>query len=81
MAIGLALLLSFRFPDNFDRPYAAVSLQDFWRRWHMTLSRWLARRMGRGWRTCCSSPPAALLPRHQPDHQLQRQRPTRHPMI
>ena len=41
MAIGLALLLGFRFPDNFNRPYTAVNLQDFWRRWHMTLSRWL----------------------------------------
>ncbi len=41
MAIGLALLLGFRFPQNFDRPYAAISIQDFWRRWHMTLSRWL----------------------------------------
>jgi alginate O-acetyltransferase complex protein AlgI len=41
MAIGLALLLGFRFPQNFDGPYTAVSLQDFWRRWHMTLSRWL----------------------------------------
>src|SRR4051812_17550649 len=41
MAIGLALLLGFRFPQNFDSPYAAVSLRDFWRRWHMTLSRWL----------------------------------------
>ncbi len=41
MAIGLALLLGFRFPQNFDSPYAAVSVQDFWRRWHMTLSRWL----------------------------------------
>jgi len=41
MAIGLALLLGFRFPQNFDRPYASASLQDFWRRWHMTLSRWL----------------------------------------
>ncbi|ABD13261.1 putative membrane protein involved in D-alanine export [Frankia casuarinae] len=41
IAIGIALLLGFRFPDNFDRPYAAVTLQDFWRRWHMTLSRWL----------------------------------------
>jgi len=41
MAIGLALLLGFRFPDNFDRPYAARSPQEFWRRWHMTLSRWL----------------------------------------
>ncbi|WP_163552425.1 MBOAT family O-acyltransferase [Candidatus Frankia alpina] len=41
IAIGIALLLGFRFPDNFDRPYAARSLQEFWRRWHMTLSRWL----------------------------------------
>ncbi len=41
MAIGLALLLGFTFPDNFNRPYTARSLQDFWRRWHMTLSRWL----------------------------------------
>jgi D-alanyl-lipoteichoic acid acyltransferase DltB (MBOAT superfamily) len=41
MAIGLALLLGFKFPQNFDSPYAAISIQDFWRRWHMTLSRWL----------------------------------------
>ncbi|WP_419912181.1 MBOAT family O-acyltransferase [Candidatus Poriferisodalis sp.] len=41
IAIGVALLLGFRFPQNFDNPYRAVSLQDFWRRWHMTLSRWL----------------------------------------
>ena len=41
IAIGIALLLGFRFPENFDAPYTAVSLQDFWRRWHMTLSRWL----------------------------------------
>lgn len=41
IAIGVALLLGFRFPDNFNCPYAAVTLQDFWRRWHMTLSRWL----------------------------------------
>jgi D-alanyl-lipoteichoic acid acyltransferase DltB (MBOAT superfamily) len=41
MAIGIALLLGFEFPQNFDRPYSAVSIQDFWRRWHMTLSRWL----------------------------------------
>lgn len=41
MAIGLALLLGFHFPPNFDRPYAAVTLSDFWRRWHMSLSRWL----------------------------------------
>lgn len=41
IAIGIALLMGFRFPDNFDRPYQSVSIQDFWRRWHMTLSRWL----------------------------------------
>ena len=41
IAIGCALLLGFRFPNNFDAPYTARSLQDFWRRWHMTLSRWL----------------------------------------
>ena len=41
IAIGLAALLGIRFPINFDRPYGAVSIQDFWRRWHMTLSRWL----------------------------------------
>jgi D-alanyl-lipoteichoic acid acyltransferase DltB (MBOAT superfamily) len=41
MAIGIALLLGFQLPQNFNRPYTALSLQDFWRRWHMTLSRWL----------------------------------------
>jgi D-alanyl-lipoteichoic acid acyltransferase DltB (MBOAT superfamily) len=41
IAIGIAKLLGFRFPQNFDRPYSARSIQDFWRRWHMTLSRWL----------------------------------------
>jgi alginate O-acetyltransferase complex protein AlgI len=41
IAIGCALLLGIRFPPNFDNPYTATSLRDFWRRWHMTLSRWL----------------------------------------
>ena len=41
IAIGIALLLGFQFPQNFRRPYTAISLQDFWRRWHMTLSFWL----------------------------------------
>jgi alginate O-acetyltransferase complex protein AlgI len=41
MAIGLALLLGVRLPNNFLRPYTAVSLVDFWRRWHITLSFWL----------------------------------------
>jgi alginate O-acetyltransferase complex protein AlgI len=40
-AIGTALLFGFRFPDNFNYPYAATSFQEFWRRWHMTLSRFL----------------------------------------
>jgi len=41
IAIGVALLLGIRFPQNFDSPYRSLSLQDFWKRWHMTLSRWL----------------------------------------
>ncbi|HEX4109075.1 MAG TPA: MBOAT family protein [Solirubrobacteraceae bacterium] len=41
IAIGLALLMGYVFPQNFDRPYSAKSLRDFWRRWHMTLSRFL----------------------------------------
>jgi D-alanyl-lipoteichoic acid acyltransferase DltB (MBOAT superfamily) len=41
MALGLALLFGIVLPQNFDIPYRAVSLRDFWRRWHMTLSRFL----------------------------------------
>ena len=41
MAIGGALLFNIRLPVNFDSPYKAVSIQDFWRRWHVTLSRFL----------------------------------------
>lgn len=41
IAIGIALLLGFRFPVNFDNPYRSLSIQDFWRRWHITLSNWL----------------------------------------
>jgi D-alanyl-lipoteichoic acid acyltransferase DltB (MBOAT superfamily) len=41
MAIGLALLLGFVFPQNFRSPYRATGFRDFWRRWHMTLSRFL----------------------------------------
>ncbi|MGI9601047.1 MAG: MBOAT family O-acyltransferase [Acidimicrobiales bacterium] len=40
MAIGLGLMLGFRFPENFDRPYTSESVTEFWRRWHMTLSHW-----------------------------------------
>ncbi|GBC62215.1 MBOAT family protein [Desulfonema ishimotonii] len=41
MAIGLALMLGFHFPDNFNRPYGALGFSDFWRRWHISLSSWL----------------------------------------
>jgi alginate O-acetyltransferase complex protein AlgI len=41
IAIGIANLLGYRFPQNFNQPYRALSIQDFWRRWHMTLSSWL----------------------------------------
>jgi alginate O-acetyltransferase complex protein AlgI len=41
MAVGLALLLGFRFPQNFDSPFKSVNIADFWRRWHMSLSFWL----------------------------------------
>ncbi len=41
MAIGMAQLLGFHFPVNFRRPYLASGITDFWRRWHMSLSRWL----------------------------------------
>ncbi len=60
MAIGLARLFGFELLENFKRPYAAVSITDFWRRWHISLSRWFkdylyiplgGNRKGRG-RTC-----------------------------
>lgn len=41
MAIGAALLFNIRLPINFNSPYKALSIQDFWRRWHITLSNWL----------------------------------------
>jgi alginate O-acetyltransferase complex protein AlgI len=41
IARGLGLWFGFRWPDNFNWPYLATSIQDFWRRWHMTLSRFL----------------------------------------
>lgn len=41
MAIGLARMFSLRFPLNFDSPYKATDISDFWRRWHITLSRFL----------------------------------------
>lgn len=41
IAIGVAMLMGFYLPQNFDSPYKAANPQDFWRRWHMSLSRWL----------------------------------------
>jgi alginate O-acetyltransferase complex protein AlgI len=41
IAIGIANLLGYEFPQNFNYPYRALSVQDFWRRWHMSLSSWL----------------------------------------
>ncbi len=41
MALGIGLMLGLALPENFNAPYAAVDLRDFWRRWHMTLSRFL----------------------------------------
>lgn len=40
MAIGLGRMFGFKFPENFNFPYIATSVTEFWRRWHMTLSRW-----------------------------------------
>jgi alginate O-acetyltransferase complex protein AlgI len=41
MAVGLGLMFGFRFPLNFNSPYQAISITDFWRRWHISLSTWL----------------------------------------
>lgn len=41
MAIGIALLLGFRFPINFDSPYQSATITEFWHRWHISLSTWL----------------------------------------
>jgi D-alanyl-lipoteichoic acid acyltransferase DltB (MBOAT superfamily) len=41
MAIGISLVMNIRLPINFDSPYRALSVRDFWRRWHMTLSRFI----------------------------------------
>ncbi len=41
MAIGLGNIFGFKFPENFNNPYSAKGIYDFWRRWHMTLSGWL----------------------------------------
>lgn len=41
MAIGLAKMIGFKFPENFDNPYVSRSITEFWRRWHMTLGSWM----------------------------------------
>src|SRR3974377_542783 len=40
MAIGIGMFLGFRFPENFNQPYRARNITEFWRRWHITLSSW-----------------------------------------
>jgi alginate O-acetyltransferase complex protein AlgI len=45
VAIGVAALLGYQVPENFDRPYLARNLLEFWRRWHMTLSEWIRTRL------------------------------------
>ena len=69
MAIGLALMLGFVFPKNFDSPYLSQSITEFWRRWHISLSTWLrdylyiplgGNRKG-GWRTHCNLAVVMLL--------------------
>jgi D-alanyl-lipoteichoic acid acyltransferase DltB (MBOAT superfamily) len=60
IAIGCAMLLGYRFPRNFNAPYTATNPQDFWRRWHISLSSWLRDYLyiplggsrGTVWRTC-----------------------------
>ena len=41
MAIGLGKMMGFRFPENFNRPYVSLSVTEFWRRWHISLSNWM----------------------------------------
>jgi alginate O-acetyltransferase complex protein AlgI len=41
MAVGLALMIGFKFPENFNDPYISGSITEFWKRWHMSLSNWL----------------------------------------
>jgi alginate O-acetyltransferase complex protein AlgI len=41
MAIGLGKMIGFRFPENFNNPYTAQSITEFWRRWHITLGNWM----------------------------------------
>jgi alginate O-acetyltransferase complex protein AlgI len=41
MAIGLGRMMGFKFPENFNNPYISQSITEFWRRWHMSLSRWM----------------------------------------
>ena len=40
MAVGLARLLGFKFPENFQMPFSAVTITEYWRRWHITMSNW-----------------------------------------
>ncbi|MBL0050922.1 MAG: hypothetical protein IPP29_05030 [Bacteroidetes bacterium] len=50
MAIGLALMMGFKFPENFDNPYIAQNITEFWRRWHISLGRWMRDYLSFRWR-------------------------------
>ena len=41
MAIGLGKVFGFKLPENFNNPYTATSITDFWRKWHITLGSWM----------------------------------------
>ena len=41
MALGLGMMMGFRFPENFNNPYTATSITDFWRKWHISLGNWM----------------------------------------
>jgi alginate O-acetyltransferase complex protein AlgI len=41
MAIGIGKMIGFKFPENFNNPYISLNITEFWRRWHMTLGRWM----------------------------------------
>ena len=41
MAIGIAKMIGFQFPENFNNPYISLNITEFWKRWHMSLSRWM----------------------------------------
>ena len=69
IAIGMALLLGYQVPENFNRPYSSRNLIEFWRRWHITLSEWIwsrlmvkmAGRRATTWRLCGATMASMIL--------------------